>query len=277
MPVLAEAASAARRGDYGAAERILAELDRADPAVLDLLARVHAQQGHLTEAEECWQRMEAAGGDAAAAVAGRNRIAALRRRPRYGRAAAVGVLAGVVVVAAGVVGGVLAGSGSQPDGLAREVGDLSTQVSQLRARPDPVVVRQDQVLTRLVGALGGVGTLSRSSGQLTVTFPVPVFSSYTALSGAGQAALVDVGQRLRGFAGQVTVTVVGHTDDVGTSNDDLGLARAVAAAGVLAGASGQPLSSFDLATNGSVDPPYSDATADGRAMNRTVTVTMSPR
>ncbi|MDQ3402537.1 MAG: hypothetical protein M3548_03970, partial [Actinomycetota bacterium] len=54
---LAEAADAARAGDYLAALRVLAQLDQDDPARLDLLARVHAQRGDLDAADETWARL----------------------------------------------------------------------------------------------------------------------------------------------------------------------------------------------------------------------------
>lgn len=55
---LAQATELARAGRYAEAETVLTDLLNARelPAALDLQARIHAQQGRLSKARECWKR-----------------------------------------------------------------------------------------------------------------------------------------------------------------------------------------------------------------------------
>src|SRR5690606_40161555 len=80
VSALAEAAHLARAGRYDEARRALEALGGAtsdDVAVLDLLARVHAQQGDLTAADECWARVESLDPEHTGAREGRRRIRAV--------------------------------------------------------------------------------------------------------------------------------------------------------------------------------------------------------
>lgn len=292
---IVDAAHAARHGDYATARTILDDLggsESPDPTVLDLLARVYAQQGNLADAEICWRRSAQFGGDRAAADAGRHRIEELRKgvRPQrnISRALVIGAFAGVVVVGAGVLGAVLTRpSAPQPaadPAAQRTIISLSQQVDQLRNQPDAVSAQRSRMLDQLTTALAGpLMTISRAGDQIHIRFKVPIFGEATKTSQGGGAALTDLGARLRPFGKAVTVTITGHTEalrvaaDSGfASNDALGLARALTAATQLAASSGQPLSAFDLATAGTTNPPYSNATPQGSALNHTITVDVRP-
>lgn len=291
---VADAAKAARHGDYTTARMILDDLggtESADPVALDLLARVYAQQGNLVDAELCWWRSVQHGGDPALADAGRRRIAELRSgvrtKPNVRRAVVVGALAGVVVVGAGFLGAALTRTGpnAPTDPAAQStIISLSQQVDQLRKAPDSVAAQRGQLLDRLASALAGSAmTITRGPNQVNITFKVAIFDQAVAVSADGALALADLGNRLRQFGNGVTVTIIGHTEALRVNpasgyadNDALGLARALTAANQLATDTGQPLSSFDLATSGTADPPYSNATPQGSALNHTVTVTVTP-
>jgi flagellar motor protein MotB len=75
------------------------------------------------------------------------------------------------------------------------------------------------------------------------------------------------------------VTVVGHTSDTApvaggpyADNAAVGLARALAAAVVVADGATLPLSAVDVATSGDVAPPYPNTDAANRTRNQTVTL-----
>ena len=86
---LEQAAEAARAGRYEDAAASLEGLggrESDDPRVLDLLARMHAQQGEFADADSCWVTALSLDPDWQAAVEGRRRIAALKaKRFRRGR------------------------------------------------------------------------------------------------------------------------------------------------------------------------------------------------
>jgi len=82
--VLARAADLARAGRYAEAEALLQQelRDRkATPAILDLLARIHAQQGHWREAEAAWTQALQLRPANEMYTAGLRRISQVRQRP----------------------------------------------------------------------------------------------------------------------------------------------------------------------------------------------------
>ncbi|GAA1302563.1 OmpA family protein [Saccharothrix xinjiangensis] len=299
-PSVARAADLARSGEFGEAEEVLRELggrDSADPAVLDLLARIHAQRGELFDADECWALALRLDAGFAPARAGRRRIAALlarRLRPRTGR-----VLLAVAWVAVAVAGaGVAVGSRSaEPPGpdpvvlaeLDEVQDDQRAQAERLDGIDDRLgqtALRQQRVLDDLLTALAGNPALTTGveSGAVVVAFPTGVFSAGVRFADDGGVALSDLARRLRPFAADVSITVVGHTEDAQvsgstgyTTNAELGTARATLAAERMSEASGLPLTTFSLSSSGAANPPFSNATTEGRARNRTVTVVVSPR
>lgn len=290
---LATAAQLARQGRYAEAHRVLGELggrDSNDLDLLDLLARVHAQQGELAAADECWARAQEFGADESGLREGRRLIAqihARRYRRRTGRV--VGVMALAVIL---LVGSIVARSGQSTDSALlselRETqtakDDLARQVGDLQTRLDQVTLQPERALRNIHGALAGSGLILRSeSGVLVVTFPVGLFRDGAALSADGQRALADLGAHLSRFGGNMLFTVIGHTDDIPVSpnsryidNMDLGFVRARVATQELSAYSRLPLNRFAVTSSGGADPPFPNSTAESRKQNRTVILWMRP-
>ena len=292
----ADAVRLARAGYYDAARRALGEFagrDSTEVEVLDLLARVHAQQGDLVAADKAWARVERLDPDHTGARAGRRRIRetwSARRSgpgPRAGAALAALLLAGGGAVAGwslaprpvaadppqdGAVLAELAGLRGQVTGLREEVGDLRAGATHTTGGLRSVRAALD----------GPRWTVRSDDGALTVTFRDAVFLAGGAeMSDDGRAALADVGDRLRhaGARSDLDVTVVGHTSDTApvaggpyADNAAVGLARALAAAEVVADGATLPLSAVDVATSGDAAPPYPNTDPANRTRNQTVTL-----
>lgn len=289
--VLAQASDLARAGHYAQAERLLrAPADGGSmPAThLDLLARIHAQQGKLADADACWALAAEISQDADAYRPQRQRIATLRRQrfdvARGLRWAGSGLLAAAVlaaIVAPWLPGGpdhdphseVSAGS-AQQDEIARRLADIDRRTQE-----------SGRLLSAISTESSSATTLIRPApGSLTMSFTLPLFRGAGAvLTPEGAAALSELGRRLAPHAGQISTEVVGHTEDAVVSsggryqdNADLALGRALAAAQRLSAASGIPLQGFALSSAGRTDPPFPNSTSDDRARNRTVTLTIRP-
>lgn len=308
---LADAASLARSGRYREAHRVLAELggeESQDAVVLDLLARLHAQQGELAEADACWARALDAGPDPATATrarAGRRRIAALQAR-RYGpsagrrltRAALVLAVAGAVVAGTLVWLGSGEGSGAATEEdlaalrnlqsrLSQRIDELTDSLNgdldQLKGDIDDVANSQQRSASELAEDLDGPGTtVTRQDDALLITFDDGLFAADgqdTTLTAEGRDALEDVATRLRKAAVAGPVVVTGHTDDTPLSSAspysdrvNLGYARAQTAAEEIAGASSISLDSIGIRSRGTTDPPFPNDSAANRARNNTVTL-----
>ena len=96
------------------------------------------------------------------------------------------------------------------------------------------------------------------------------------LSEEAAAILAGVADRLDGAEG--ALVVVGHTDDIGTPDDNLRLsaARAEAVAGVIAVRLGPGPVTLVTSARGALEPVASNDTADGRAANRRVELRFTP-
>lgn len=141
---LARAADLARNGDLAGGATLLTELDDPSVEVLDLLARIRAQQRRWDEADALWAEVEkaAAGAGSGAgagagagsggrpsagapgtavverAVAGRRMVRAIQRRRRAARPV-LPVVGAVVLVGAVVAGGVVVSGGRDSEPVAQ--------------------------------------------------------------------------------------------------------------------------------------------------------------
>lgn len=293
MSALAEAARLARAGRYDDARRALEPLGGAtsdDVAVLDLLARVHAQQGDLAAADEGWARAESLDPEHTGARDGRRRIRAVWGRRRGVGAGAAGVATVLLLAGGGAAGWALApatapaapratASAADP-GLTEAVDRLEREIDRLRGRAGES--DGDEAVRRLVAALDDPRWTARADGGVvTVVLRDGAFAAGGAeTTDAGQEALAGLGAALRGR--DVEVAVVGHTSDTppvpgGPDNAAVGLDRALAGAQVIAAEADLPLGAVRVATSGDAAPPHPNTDEAGRARNQTVTVTLTPR
>ncbi|MEJ3651892.1 hypothetical protein WEH80_02635 [Actinomycetes bacterium KLBMP 9759] len=265
--VLARARAAGRGGDLAAAERLLVDADT--PAELDVLARVLAQQGRLTEADACWARVQETDPDHPGAAAGRARIAAGSRRAR--RFAALALL---VMVGAGVTGAVVDGA----DGPAAPSTDRAAPAPSvppvlpvLPPRPDPPAgpSRADR-LAALVEGLPDA-RVTRRGDTVEIVFP-GLFTRGDRLGPEAAARLAELGGRLADSDASITVTgyavaVAGGPQGGGSV---VALARALVVAREIAASGDVPLTRVRLESADQSDNPWPEAAA-----NRTAAVVIS--
>jgi outer membrane protein OmpA-like peptidoglycan-associated protein len=204
----------------------------------------------------------------------------------------------VAVGSAGVAAGLLTAPRPGPDptvlaalnGLQNNQREIQSsqreqakQLGSIDGQLDQTALRQQRILDTLTATFAGApGLIAHvDAGAVTITFADGVFSAGNRLSDNGSAALADLSRRLGPSVADVSITVVGHTEDAQPSgypsSDALGLARAMAAAERMSEASGLPLSTFALSSSGMANPPFPNTTAADRARNRTVTVVVRPR
>lgn len=284
---LAEATGLARAGRYDDARRALAGLGE-DVAALDLLARIHAQQGDLAAADACWARVQALDGDHAGAREGRRRIHRIwsGSRRRTARGVGLGVAVLLVAGAGAVAGEALVPAPPEPSSdqdVAAELDRLADELDALRSPAEPEATPSENpeaALSTVQAALEDPRWTTGIDGAgVTVTFDEAIFpDGGTDLPESAQDVLADAAARIAGLEG-ARVTVVGHTNDIPTGegsryadNTELGLARALAAAESLAAQGALPLDEIAIATSGDDDPPYPNTTDADRRRNQTATL-----
>lgn len=288
--LISRARSAARAGEREEALRLLSSVPEPQPrAVLDLLARLHAQQGNLKQAAAHWHEVRQRHPQDAEAAAGLARIERLQRR------GAVGALSRhrtvVAAVCAAAVAGlvalpVLAGDDAAPGPPAhagttslfdqlRDQQRAAQQATEDRAASMQQAAQSRQRLEDLARSLRAPGTQAEVHEEgVDVIFTEALFSRADHLTPGGELRLVRLGKALTGQ--EVRMTVYGHAATVGDAPDRGGsvtsLWRALIAARELSQSSGRPLTAFTTKSADQRDAPHRTA-----AGNRTVTITVQLR
>lgn len=136
----------------------------------------------------------------------------------------------------------------------------------------------DKQEAELRATLGGGATITNTGDRLIVTMPQDILfpTDSATLNPSLRADLQTVARSLMTYQ-QSTVQVLGHTDDRGTAayNYDLSQRRAAAVSSVLIG-SGVPAGRIQTIGRGFDQPVASNATAEGRALNRRVDIVILP-
>jgi outer membrane protein OmpA-like peptidoglycan-associated protein len=172
----------------------------------------------------------------------------------------------------GAAAGAILGEGSRADEIAAGAAIGGLIGGGIGANLD----RQAQELRDSLGD-GRIGIVNTGS-ELVVTMPQDVlFATGSAqLSGALQSDLRVLSRSINAYP-NTTVSVIGHTDNVGTAefNQELSQARAASVAQVLIG-SGVTPSRVRSIGRGEAQPIATNNTAQGRQQNRRVEIVIRP-
>jgi len=279
--MLSKAASLARKGKYAAAESLLKQLigsKNESPDAMDLLARICAQQGRFSEAEAFWRRALEVEPNNETYLAGLKRIAQLRSRPLWlGILAPIGAALFAILVVL-LVGFIVREQIVQlRESLLRE-GAQAKFAAPKNAETLPSAPSAPNVTIQLSGT-----TVRTEQNALVVLFDEGLFRYGADLKPEAKALLSKLGNRLRPHATNISIRVVGHTDDLPAPRgwiyrDDiaLGMARAVTVAEYLRNNAGLPAGMFLLQSAGESEPPYPNDTPANRLRNRTVVIRIYP-
>ncbi|AEM42279.1 OmpA family protein [Ketogulonicigenium vulgare] len=135
--------------------------------------------------------------------------------------------------------------------------------------------RQEAELRQQLG--GNVGIVNNGQ-NLTVTMPQDVLfgTNSTAVSIQSQTDLRTVAASLNRYP-NTSISVIGHTDSTGSAsyNQDLSVRRAQAVASVLINGGVAPARVYTVG-RGASQPIASNATPDGRQLNRRVKIIITP-
>jgi flagellar motor protein MotB len=284
--LLSRATVLAGRGRYADAENVLREVVTSGPdasTILDLIARIRAQQGQFSEATAMWKNALELNPENETYRAGIRRIEKIQNRPLWASA----VFPMVVVVVAGL--------GIWFFGLA--TGNPVNRIREAFLHNDPRVVRDADKINRSTKAstlnasatlqqiaIKVPGVLVRNQQNSTIVqFEEGLFRFAARLKPEAEDILSTLGLQLKPYAGRIAVSVTGCTDlkpipDGWIYPDDaaLGMARAVAVVNHLRGKSGLLPSMFTLKSAGDASAPYPNDTKANMLRNRTVIISISP-
>jgi type VI secretion system protein ImpK len=258
--LFARATELAREGRYDAAEAVLAGVAQDKlPAtqLLDLLARIRAQQGRIAEAQSLWTE---------ALRADPNNESYREALGRIARHSRTSLRTGVFLIALTALAVLLVFAGAWL-GMGRMLRE---------ERKAPMVENAPTVKIQLAG-------LSQSSegNHVVIHFESGLFSRGAILTSEAKTLLTALGRQLEPHAGRVAVRVIGRTDNlpIGYSprypdNRSLALARADTVVRHITQTADLPPSMFSLQGNPGEFLHSNDSPAE-RLRNRTVEMKIS--
>lgn len=190
---------------------------------------------------------------------------------------AVVAVCGLLVMAFLVVGIARGLSRAKPVNVATSMQEPAEVVAPRPAKVKPVQQKVRPAAAAKFVELGGKGMVVTAEGsEKVIVFESGIFASGAKLSREGEDLLSKVGRQLAPRAENISVTVIGCTDNVPVSgkreykdNKALGLMRAAAALQVLQSSSGIPAAAFKTVSHGAEWSPFPNDTAKNRARNRT--------
>lgn len=267
---LSHATELARMGRYDdAAQALGAVSGHATPPVLDLIARIRAQQGRLAEAQALWGEAAQLDPNNESYRAALQRLA---RMNRYSPWVCVGRWLVGVVLAALIIGALALAVNrwGQRQRLAL-VTEIHTASQSVRAASVPEIRFQLEGVSERV-----------EDGDAVLRFDSGLFKVADMLTPEAKTLLEAVGHKLQPVASKFAISVVGYSDDLPITtpvhfhdNRFLALARADVVARFLATSSGIPEREFTLqSAKGSL---YPNDSPENRAKNRSVEIWISAK
>ncbi len=207
--LLVQSTRLAREGKYSEAQRLLKEVKGgATPAFLDLLARINAQQGRLAEAEKLWMEASEMDPTNESYRRGLQLIAKMQSRPVWMSYLTPFITGFVLLLCVVIIGFAMKEYfDNQHKSIMAEIANINS-----------VQKNKNMALAKLgipSDAIKVPGTSVIATGdEITIMFDMGLFSSKTILKPEAKTLLTTLGQKLEPYAGQISIKVVGCTDNV---------------------------------------------------------------
>jgi len=266
--IFAKAVNLARSGRYIEVESLLQPVmqkGNPPPAVLDLLARIRAQQGRLAEAQVFWSEAIRMNPDEQRYQAGLQRVAAIGKHLWMMAARKSVIILGTVLILAMIGFGIAF--------FLKELTVKNVKVNSVNVIIHPLVVKFD---------LPGVNVANNSKTTI-ITFSNGLFIHGAQLKPEAKALLTKFALQLKPYVGKIVLRVEGHTDDlpimaaeVFRDNVSLGMQRAAAVVEHLRLAGNLPAEMFMVSSIGESKPLYHNNSQPNRFRNRTVIIWIIP-
>ena len=307
---LADATALARAGNYMDAESHLMGIMRGEkthPQVLDLLARIKAQQGRLREAEDYWRQALKHDPMNEACITGLRHIAGMQqpgwnaswKKLFWGALLATVFLLGTwsvwfslnglqARIDSKTISETMAVINAQKQTLAQLADlsqkqvDMAEKVEAILAQPAIAapVPQEEPGQTKLPSIvklnLSGV-VLKSENGKTIISFDKGLFKRGTKLKTNACTILTALGKQLEPYKNQITLQVTGYTDDLPMppgekypDNTSLGLSRALMVVEHLRATTG--LSNVPFTIRGTDRSPCPNDSYSSRLRNRTVSI-----
>lgn len=276
---IANATNLARRGYYTQAEALISDILNVhgeNAGILDLQARILAQQGRLFEAEALWRKASFYDPSNRAYQAALLRIAKFQQRPIW-LIPLFRLLMGVFFIAAIVFGIITVMNQIKQNVNKSNVdGELLKKVTSLESLIADS--SRSQLPPHLDISMPDI-SMRDEGNERVIIFKKGLFEKGAILRPDAKILLADLGKRLGVYGGRILIKIYGITnniplaaDDKYRDNFDLGKARAVAVYDHFRETTNLTADRLLIGSFGEKLPPFPNDTPEGRAKNQTVII-----
>lgn len=290
---LAQSAEFAREGRYDDALQSISELKKEhqdNPAILDLQARIIAQQGNLKDAELLWKQALVLDPENKAYLAALNRIRQISRRPLWLKSF-FNLLIGLGLILAGIFLSVFLFNRINPTSLATLPGFQKNQEIQEKIL-ERVAALESSIQSLKTNAhsfkppdieLNIPGIITRKeNNHIVATFEKGIFQKGTIFKKEAKPLLTSLGKQLEPYSGRINLKIYGCTDSIPMppgqkyrDNMELGRYRALKVYEYLTQTTNLPPNKLLISSYGQSFFPFSNQTPEDRAKNLTVIILIS--
>jgi len=283
---------AAFTGDYVTAGNYISVLTKSFPesvTLMNLQAKIYAQQGKFTEAAYLWRKCLKIDPDNNKFISALYRIDQLQVSKVYRHLFLAKLLGGLCLIA-----GFILLISFLLTAIKRQSNDLRilrNQQTLLQNKIDSLTFLEttmvssgilNEIKTSLWN-IDGISMEERKEG-LTVTFNEGIFMNGDKLSKSGSDKVIQVAKTLDPFTGRITLVVMGCSDDIPInnaerfqSNQAIRLARSVAVHKLISENSRILPEDILTGTNNESHVPFNNENTVNRLKNRTVTIRILPK
>lgn len=290
---VANATNFARKGYHNQAEIIISEIlkDYGDfSEILDLQARIYAQQGRIVEAEAIWRKALLLDPSNSAYQKALNRISKMQQRPiwlvpLFYLIISLFLIFALVSGTTILVNQIKMSSPPQLSDISQNQNIENELINKLTVMENSIQSLMNSSISMVPPNLdlniSGISTKVEKN-ELIVIFDEGVFEIGAVLKSESKTLLTELGRQLEPYAGRIYIKIYGITDDIPMpegqkyhDNVDLGKARASAVFDRFRETTNLIPDKILIGSFGKYLPPFPNDTQSNRSKNRTVILKIS--
>lgn len=275
------------KGDYSLASSYISDLIKSNgenPILLDLQAKINAQQGKLKEAEFLWKKCIKADPDNNTYIAALNRVCKLQESKiikHFTLLKLVGAIAGLLILACLLIA-VLFSTIEKSSKIA-ELQEKQADILELidNSFKNKGNVFADSLIAEIANKVNLVNgtSIRKNNNELVITFNEGLFSNGTKFKLSQEPIVKQLAEVLEPYSAKISITVFGCTDNMPIDNSDqyqsnnaLSIARANFVYDIIFRTSRIPIESLIIGGTSENNSPFPNDSRESKMRNRTVVI-----
>lgn len=281
------AMDSAYKGDYSLAGTYITELIKLygeKPVLLDLNAKINAQQGNYNQAEFLWQKCIKMDSENRSYLAALARLHKIQRSNSSGNLLRIGLIGGIASLSLLLIL-LLNNSGKNRDleetisNIEKHQKDIFIYLNEQKSVHEEVAI--DSILLTIFQDLEKIEGLiiQHNSSELIIHFQQGLFKTADYLIPSQKFVIISLAKALEPYSDKISVLILGCTDDLPitdsfnySSNNALSIARAAKVYDVFYSESRLLMGNIKIASALDNEVPFQNVNHESRIKNRTTVI-----